>query len=299
MRTERSTRLVFLLSVLSGVTALQGASAQETVPAAPAEPSVADLIERIRAKEKATTAVSVKMRTRSALPDGAQFETSGTLRVLGATHFHVASKMRMGEGMEGEHEVVHTPEGTWMRDLDPIQGEVFTVMTPELIASVEAAAKVLGDDAIPGAIPGQNEGPLGSALLVSLDRRFALRVDKKVVKDGIDHWVLRGEVRPGQTAEAEGLPDPDSVEVVVSERPLSVVRMAQFDTGKEILVIEIDDVQIDPPFAPASFKLDSRGKRFVDAMDYPPMAAQITAMLDKAKAVQAEGDKPPATDRGK
>lgn len=296
MRTERSTRLVFLLTVLSGVTALQGASAQETAPAAP---SVADLIANIRAKEKATTAVSVKMRTRSALPDGAQFETSGTLRVLGATHFHFASKMRMGEGMEGEHEVVHTPEGTWMRDLDPIQGEVFTVMTPELIASVEAAAKVLGDDAMPGAIPGQNEGPLGSALLVSLDRRFDLRVDKKVVKDGIDHSVLRGEVRPGQAAEAQGLPDPDSVEVVVSERPLSVVRMAQFDAGKEILVIEIDDVQIDPPFTAASFKLDSRGKRFVDAMDYPPMAAQFSAMLDKAKAVQAEGEKPPATDRGK
>ncbi len=294
MRTERSIWLVFLL------TALPCPAAQD---AAPPQPGVAELIARIQAKEKAITAVSVKMRTRSAHPDGAVFETSGTLRVLGATHFHTTSRMRMGDAMEGEHEVVRTPDGLWMRELDPIQGEVFTTMSPDLIKTVEAAAKQLGDDGMPGAIPGQNEGPLGSALLVSLQRQFELKVDKKLVKDGIDHWVLRGTSRPGQEPEAAGLPNPDTVEVVVSETPLAVVRMAQFAAGKEILVIEIDDVQVDPPLSPASFKLDSRGKRVLDVMDYAPMAAQINALLDEAKRVQAgekpPGDKPPGTDRGK
>lgn len=257
-------------------------------PEQPAKPTVAELITQLQTREKAAKTVSLAMRSRTAVPDGPTFETAGSLRVLGTTHFHVSMRMKIGDGMEGEHEVVRTPDGTWTREVDPMQGEVLTKMSKETMLALEEAAKELGDDVPAGAIPGQSEAPLGSAMLASLVKRFDLEVASKLVRDGIDHWVVRGDVRSGASPEGdeEGLPRPDRVELLVratADGPLAVVKMTQFAQGTEVMTVEIDSVVLDQPMAEASFKIDDRGRKVVDVMDYAPAAQQIQSVLDQAK----------------
>jgi hypothetical protein len=190
--------------------------------------------------------------------------------------------------MEGAHEVVRTPTGTWTREIDPMQGEVLTRMGEETMRELEEASKVLGDDVPAGAIPGQSEAPLGSAMLASLDKHFDLEVAGKVLRDGIDHWIVRGPARAGagDRRDSDGLAQPDRVEVLVrtlASGPLAVVRMSQFSDGAEVMSLEIDEIVLDQPMAEASFKIDDRGKRVIDVMDHPPAARQIQEVLDQAR----------------
>jgi len=277
--------MVFVLGALPALPA-QNATA-------PGQPTVPELIEQLKQREAAAKSVSLAMRSRTAVPDGPVFEATGSLRVLGSTHFHVAMRMKVGDGMEGEHEVVRTPNGTWTREVDPMNGEVVTRMSKETMAALEEASKVLGDEVPVGAIPGQSEAPLGSAMLASLAKRFDLQVANKLVRDGIDHWVIRGEVREGLAADPEddGLPKPDRVEVLVrtgAQGPLAVVKMTQYADGAEVLSVEVDEVVLDQPMEERSFRIDERGKRVLDVMDYPPAARQIQDLLDRAARKKAE-----------
>jgi hypothetical protein len=247
---------------------------------------VAEIVAQLQAREKAAKTVALCMRSKTAIPDGPTFTTEGTLRVLGTTHFHLSMKMKASDGMEGEHEVVRTPQGTWSREVDPMQGEVQTQMSKETMAELAEASRLLGEDAGTGAIPGQAEAPLGSTMLASLSKRFDLKVVSKFVRDGLDHWVLRGDARPGDVGDADGLPPTDRVEIVVraaADGPVCLVRMAQFATANEVMAVEIDDVQTDAPMTEASFKFDPRGKRVIDVMDHPPAAMQIKALLEQAR----------------
>lgn len=278
MICKRSICTVFLLVPVAAIRAQDPNADVPTVP---------QLIERLQALEKAAKSVSLQMRSTSVVPDGPTFETRGSLRVLTGTHFHVSMQVRFGEGMEGEHEVVRTPEGTWIREVDPIQGEVFLHMKPELMRELEAASKELGGDVAMGAIPSQSEAPLGSAMLRSIGERFALEVRAEpLVENGLDHWVVRGELREGEAAALEGLPEADMVEIVVRQRPLEVVRMVHFRRGQPILTLEIDDVQLDLPMSEASFRLEAGGRTFRDVMDHPETSAQIRAILEEAKAAR-------------
>lgn len=297
MPETRSCCLVFVLSTVTSLAAQEPAK-----PHAAGAPSVAEIVTRLQERERAAKTFELKVKSKSAVPEGPQFETEGSVRVLGTTHFHLAMRMRLGDGMEGENEVVRTPEGTWTRESNPTQPEVFTVMGKELMKEVEAAAKTLGGD---GGMPGQAEAPLGSAMLAGLAKRFDLAVVDKLVRDGFDHWVIRGDVRPGEASPASDLPEPDRVELLVralSDGPLCVVKMVQLDQGAEVMVVEFTDLVLDRPMAEASFKLDSRGKKVIDVMDHPPAAAQIQGMLaearKKAQELKDKADKPGA-EKGK
>lgn len=294
MNTRRSLFEVFLLGAI-GPLALHG-------PAPAQKPTVAELVTQLQERERAAKSVTLKMRSRTAVPEGPSFETTGSLRVLGKTHFGVSMRMKIGEGIEGEHEVVRTPDGTWTREVDPMNGEVFTRMSKEKMLELEEASKILGDDVPAGAIPGQSEAPLGSAMLVSLGKRFDLQVASKLVRDGIDHWVVSGEVRPGEVGEDDGMPKPDRVELLVramSDGPLAVVHMSQFSEGKETMALDIDEIVLDLPMSEASFKIDDRGKRVIDVMDHPPAAQQIQAVLDQAKRKKESATVDSTQDGGK
>ncbi|HLU38530.1 MAG TPA: hypothetical protein VK081_04045 [Planctomycetota bacterium] len=298
MQTRRLLPPVFLLAAILPAAAQEGA--KEPLPTVP------EIIAKLQARERAAKTVMLTMRSRTTVPDGPTFETEGTLRVLGTTHFHVKMRMRADEGIEGQHEVVTTPEGSWTREVNPMQGEVITRMSKETMAALKEAEDLLGEDGPPGAVPGQSEAPLGSAMLASLAKHFDLAVQGKIVRNGLDHWLLRGDVRPGVQGEVEG-PVPDRVEVLVQVlkgEPFAVARMTQFDDGAEVMTVEINDVQLDLPLAESSFQMDTKGRRVIDVMDHPEAAAQIREVLDRAKAKReekgnAKDGKDGGQDRGK
>jgi hypothetical protein len=282
MLDKRFGRSVFFLAAITGPLLAQGG--KETSDAERRTESVPDLIAQIAAKEAAVRSVALRMKSRSHVPGAPPFETEGSIRVLGTTHFHVTMLARFGDGMEGRHEVVRTPAGAWTREVDPVEGEVCTFMEPELMEKLAAASKVLGHDAGMGGVPSQSEAPLGSAMLRSLSERFDLAVKRRIVVGGIDHIVIEGSAKPGVPME-EDMPVPDHVEVLVREVPLGVARMIQFKDGKELLSLTIEDVQIDAPMAEESFTLDADGKtRFIDVMKHPPAAEQIKAVLAEAES---------------
>lgn len=285
MTTRRSLWLVFLLGTLPPL----GAQPPATGGAGPepAMPTVADLVEQLKQREQGAKTVSLSMRSRTKVPDGPEFEASGTLRVLDRTHFAVNMRMKVGEGMEGEHEVVRTPMGTWTRESNPMNGEVFTHMDQETMRQLEEASAVLGDEVPLGAIPGQSEAPLGSAMLESLAKHFDLKVTGKVVRDGLDHWVVRGEARPaGEQGQDDGLPKPDRVDLLVrtlGDQALAVVKMTQFSEGSEVMTLEIDEVVLDHPMAESTFTMDTRGRTVLDVMEHEEAARQIRDVLERAR----------------
>src|SRR5688572_10397217 len=99
------------------------------------------LVEAVQALEaermKDFQSATVKRRQKGEFPDGGKFEVSGTIRVLGKTHVHEVRTGRFGEDLHTEAEMVITPEGVWTREKDPIAGEVFTFMRPELVAELK------------------------------------------------------------------------------------------------------------------------------------------------------------------
>ena len=254
-----------------------------------------ELIAKMKAAEKDVDSAVLEMVTRGTYPGGVGFEIRGSVRVLGGTHFHIRNRATFEDDLTSEQEEVRTPEGAWMREKDPAFGEVYLSMKPELLAELKRAKETLagaGDEAPLADNPA--EDPLGSAMLESLDRHFALEVQKRVI-GGHDVLVVQGPVReaPPEPGESD-FPQPDRVELLVRTPDLAVIQMTQFRDGKELMQVEITRLELNVPIDKGSFRIElPEGQRFLDVMEHPPAAAQIRDLLDKAKArrEQTEDDK--------
>lgn len=264
-----------------------GQSTQET--------SVQKLIARMREREGAVKAATLKMVTRGSYPGGMTFEVTGAVRVLGTTHFHIKTVASFEDGTTVESETVKTPDGVWMREKDHVNGEVFTKMSPDLMHQLEQASASTGEGAaMPGGIGNREVVPVGSAVIEAMDKTYDLTVvDRRI--DGEPFYVVAGDARAGAEGEAKDLEEQDlptaaRVELLVRQRDLVVQRMSHFGAdGSETLRIEILDLILDPPLEEASFVLENPGKRpVIDVMDHLPAATQINALLERF----AESNKP-------
>lgn len=282
---SRAFATFVLASTLSGAMAL----AQE-----PAEPllqesqvkTVEDLVTYVQQRERAVESVSMAMDSVGHFPDGSEFRTQGTLRVLGTTHFHATMKAQFGDQMAAETETVRTPEGIFMREVDPVQGEIYLRMDRALMDRVDSAAKALGDDAEIGGFGAQQaRSPLGSAMLEDLSRQFELTVREPTLIDGQRCWVVGGPLKSGLTDEDEpfGL-GADQVDVLVRTGDGAVIKMTQIRQGAPLLEVRITGLEFDRPFDPASFTLSVPPKgQMIDIMEHPPARAQIERMFEEAR----------------
>jgi hypothetical protein len=278
------------------------AAAQEAAqePSPPVQISdVKALVAEIEKREREVSSAVLEMQTKGRFPGGVAFTTSGTLRVLGKTHFHTEMTSRFGppdEEMEAQFATVKTPDGVWMRERDPAQGEIYVRMTPELVARLESASAFLGGVEVPG-VGGHSSGPLGSVMLADLEKQFELTVSGPRELDGEQVWLVEGPRRAGVSAEG---PDDgfgalaDRVEMRVRCSDTAVVRMTQLRQGRPILEVSITKLVLDSPLAPESFAIEiPEGTRVIDAMDHPPAQAQIERILEEARAKGwTEGEAP-------
>lgn len=286
-------------AVLSSILALSvAATAQEPDPSAADESAaqrptmrvdqvtdVASLIRYVQERERAVESVRMEIQTEGSFPDGTPFETTGSVRVLGETHFKAQMSARFGEGMEVETETVRTPEGMWLRERDPVQGEVYLRMDATTMARVESASAALGGSgsALAGAGGGRGESPLGGSLLTDLDRQFELSLDGPRVVNGESFWVVDGPAR-GSDHEDDllGL-GADRVDVLVRVADGAVLRMAQLRDGQPLLEVRIVEMEFGAALVPSDFVLSARSGEPIDILDHPPARAQIERLLQEAR----------------
>ncbi|MCC6669796.1 MAG: hypothetical protein IT458_01960 [Planctomycetes bacterium] len=280
------------VSLLSLALLLPLPSLPQDKPPAPGLPTLAQLIADLHAREKAASTVHLEMRTKGAFGPGREFNLTGTIRVLGATHVHIKTQADFGPEMKGETEMVKTPEGIWMREVDPIQGPVHTFTSAELAGRLEAASKAIGKQ---GAVPNQANAPLGSAMLESMSQTFDLKVERRLVYEGLDYYVVKGKSRGHAPTDPMlgDMPQAEEVEILVGVLDASVRRMVQFREGKPMLTIEITKLVLDTPMDKGSFTIQVEpGVRFKDVMEHPPAAEQIRRILDEAAAKKPAATQP-------
>ena len=260
-------------------------------PNLPAQPgqlkTLQELVAEMKAREKAATSVYLEMTSTGSYPGDVQFETRGTLRVLHGTHFQFHLQTSFGDGSSGESDMVRTPEGLWIRDTDPGFGEVFLKMDRELAARLEEASRILGQagGGFPGPLSEQSTSPLGGALLESLSQQYDLNVERKLIADGQECWVVAGDLRGDLPAPNENAPPvPDRVDILVRIRDSAVLQMVHLKDGRQQLRVNITRLELDRPMEESSFRIDVPGREPMDVMEHPAYAAQIQRTLDAAEA---------------
>jgi hypothetical protein len=276
--------IIVLVSLAATLPAAQAPPSSVQPAQDPAQPAaLQQLIATMREREQSAKSAQLTMRTKGSYPGGITFEITGTVRVLGTTHFQVKTKAAFEDEMTVESETVKTPEGVWMREKDQIHGEVFTRMEPALMQRLEEASAALGEGPpLQGGLGGKGIVPVGSAVLEAMDKSYELAVQDRRI-DGNAYYVVAGPVRGGIDAEDAGLPIAARVELLVRQRDLIVERMSHFDAaGEETMRVEILELELDAPLEPESFVLVlPAGQSFIDVMDHLPAATQINAQLER------------------
>lgn len=300
----RSTNLLPLLGLALLIGPIAPVPGQDAVPAPRTDPvlvparigGVEDILTALRAAEGRFERAVMRIRTEGWLPDGSKFRTEGTMRVLGKTHFHVRTHWAFGEDLEGETETVRTPEGVFMREDDPVQGEVFTRMSRELMERVDGASRALGGGALAGPGAEQSESPLGSRMIADLGASFDLRVTGPQTVDDAEVMVVSGPRREGVEVD-ELAPEADQVDLLVRVRDGAVVRMTQLKDGVPVTEVRVLELDQTTELQPESFVMQPpQDATFVDVMDHPPAREQILRLLEDARS---KGWIDPAEDKTK
>lgn len=274
----------------------------------PQLPSVRQLLDRLRAREKTVESVEIEFSVRDRFPNDVRFESSGTLRVLHGTHFQTAVRVAFDDEVRSEMQTVVTPQGVWTRRKDPIE-EICLFMGPELRKEMEEKTRRLGENAqLPGPVSAPKGGVLGTAMLQALSRQFALEVTGRKEIDGVRCLMLAGARRQpkadggtadkGQRESPFDPPAPARAEVVVRETDAIPVRMTQYGAdGAAMVLFEVHRLAVDAKLDPTSFQIDKpEGATFLDIEKHPPSWAQILrvreAFAELEEKEHAEKDRP-------
>ncbi len=274
-------------------------------------PTVRELLEKVRAREKAVKSVEIEFSIQDRFPDNRRFESRGSLRVLQGTHFYTAVEVSFDDEVRSEMQTVVTPEGVWTRRKDPIE-EVYLFTNPKLRKEMERKTRRLGETApLPGPMSTPSAGVLGGAMLLALSRQFDLKVTGRKKVDDVQCLVLAGDRRslqPGDKPDTPGdrrrspleQPIPEKAEVILREADAIPIRMTQFGSdGKPMVSFQIHKLVVDGKLDPSTFKIDKpKGATFLDIEKHPPSWSQILrvreafAELEEKEKAEAGKDRP-------
>ncbi len=265
-------------------------------------PTVRELLERVRAREKTVKSVEIEFSVRDRFPNNVRFESRGTLRVLNGTHFHTAVKVAFDDEVKSEMQTVVTPGGVWTRRKDPIE-EIYLFMKPGLRDEMQKKTRRLGETAqLPGPVSAPKGGVLGAAMLLALSQQFDLKVTRHKEVDGVRCLVLAGDRRKPRPAGTTGdrgrrqspleQPVPEKAEVIVREADAIPIRMTQFGAdGAAMVSFQIHRLAVDAKLDPSTLKIDKpEGATFIDIEKHPPSWAQILRVREAyAELEEKEG----------
>ena len=275
-----------LSALLSAATAISQEAEPKPVQASEVR-SLEDLLAFVKAREGKAQAVVMQIQSVGKFPDGSEFRTDGTLRVLGRTHFHARMVARLGADVEAETETVRTPEGLWMRERDPVQREIFLAMDRATMERVDSATEALGASAsLGGFCTREAESPLGRLVLEDLSQQFDLTVSEPRDVGGVRCWTVGGGIKGGLDPDEEsfGL-GADQVDVVVRVSDGALVKMTQFRAGEPLLEVTISKLEVLETLDPASFTLPlPERSQWGNVLEHPPARAQLDQLFEEARA---------------
>ncbi len=269
-------------------------------------PTVRELLDRVRAREKAVRSVEIEFSIQDRFPDNRRFESRGCLRVLQGTHFYTSVEVSFDDEVRSEMQTVVTPDGVWTRRKDPIE-EVYLFTNPKLRKEMELKTRRLGETApLPGPMSAPSAGVLGGAMLLALSRQFDLKVTGRKKVDDVQCLVLTGDRRslqPGDTNRRRSpleQPVPEKAEVILREADAIPIRMTQFGSdGKPMVSFQIHKLAVDTKLDPSTFKIDKpKGATFLAIEKHPPSWSQILrvreafAELEEKEKAEADKDRP-------
>ena len=253
------------------------------------------------------------MRTTKRLFNGGTLRVSGTIEAMTRTaaagrsarnYVHVQTSVEaLEDGLVARSTLLRTPAGVWLRDRDPVQGDVFLTMTPELVRELEEASKILDRAVSPGTLVPTDAGlgvaaPLGSAVLEELAANYTLTVTSRTI-DSTDVYVVSGPSRAAPS-EIEQLGVPDHVEVLVRRLDLVASRVRELRAGEKLSEIVIESVELDPlielqAFEPDAVFNDLAGREPLDAMKHPTTSRMIKRIRADVEAKRQRGTEEPRT----
>lgn len=296
------TAFVWMSGLLATAGILAPGRAQEPAkaPDAKAQDDVMKgVVDSLRAREAAVRRVRLRLTTEGNMPGGLSFTTSGTLRVLRTEQGEVQAVQssvdyQFVDGLTGHLETVKTPEGLWIYEQNPTQGETYHRMDRALVADIEWAGQILQRDDLPGRVDARATAPLGSELVADLAQRYQLRDLGRRDEGRAGTW-YGGPRRPGPGLEGEDpdVPIADHVELFVGERENALLEVVYLQQGEAVQRIRVDELVVDEPMPLETFQLDDKGRRPRDVRDNPPMWQQIQDLLQRAQE-KAGGELPPS-----
>jgi hypothetical protein len=304
-----------VLMVLFAVAAASGAALAQTPasdPAgaaaakpdgkpAPADP-VSELAAAMVAAERALVSARIELRTRSRWGDDTEVTTSGVLHVLRGTQWsvHAAYELQFADGFRGRAESAQTTDGITLYEDFPAFGESFVHVDAALVTDLEWAGRVLQRDDLPGMTDPRAQAPLGSGLLLELQRHFDLQIDAaRSERQGEAGTWLQGRRKSGLDLDDPALPIADRVEVFVRSSDRALLEVVQRRGDQVTEAIEVTSLQVGLTVPAKVFRVDGRGQRLLPVKEFAPLREQIDQALTEAerrceqRAAEANAALPP------
>ncbi|MEO0479226.1 MAG: hypothetical protein AAF196_07080 [Planctomycetota bacterium] len=306
-RPQKAFSPVWALATTALILSLgAGLGAQESVVVEAEEPelqvedvdSIETLQKFIRQRESKITSLRLSLHTEISPEPDVRMTMDSEVRVLSGTHLHMTARTVFPGDIEVETESVQRPGGNYFREDDPLQGEVFTSMTPEFRQRVEEATAVLANEGIPAPqISPEADALLGAQMLEDMNRSFEFTIDGPRVVGGERVWIVGGPLRlAGESEDLLGT-GADRASLIVRTRDGLVQQVTQFREGRSVFDAKVVEFFANPELDPESFRIDlPAGQEWIDVMDHPPAQQQFEELFQLAEELKKE--QPPAPEGG-
>jgi len=268
--------------------------------------TVQDLLERIRAADKAEGAVRAKLVMENTVPNqpampvvldiltvrkraaaGAAKPGAAKLDTWSRTDF----QMKMPQGPI-QVTTVRTPNGIRIHQSGAMTGEHWWKIDKELMTKLDTAAKKLGAEAPAGAGGPAPGALLGAQLLEGLTRKFDLELAKPASVDGVECYHVSGKAK-----EREDLPpglkmlQPDKIDLYYGgPKHLVLRKMVQQREGVTLMSVSLRSVAVNDAvkYTDDEFELQPAGGKFQDIMEDPVASTRIRLMLQDLGKLEEE-----------
>ncbi len=185
-------------------------------------------------------------------------------------------------------DTLRNAKGVFIHQASENRGENFYKISPELMAKLDRAKKVLGKDQSAPASGGISNF-FRITFLEALARTHDLSLKSKIDLTGVSCWVVHASPKgTDKKEERPVLPTAASeMDLYFDAKNFILRKMIQTLRGKDLLTLTVRSFVPNPKFDAKTFAASSMGKgKFQDIMEDPIASATIRATLDRLRKAE-------------